>query len=129
MGTRGCLRGIRQSNSCSRLRLPNDRHVGLKHDSVAVGVRVGGQPSSDHEWADDRGGAQVASRNGDLVEYLVSRSGPAKFVEFMDRSLANGYEAELKPIYGFSTFDELDREWSRGRTEQVAAATDGAVRR
>ncbi len=64
-----------------------------------------------------------------LVEFLVSRSGPTKFVEFMERSLANGYEVELKRIYGYSNFDELDREWSRGRVEQVAAATDGAVRR
>lgn len=64
-----------------------------------------------------------------LVEFLVSRSRPAKFVEFMERSLANGYEAELKRVYGFPNFDDLDREWSRGRTEQVAAASESSARR
>jgi tetratricopeptide (TPR) repeat protein len=64
-----------------------------------------------------------------LVEFLVNRGGPAKFVEFMERSLANGYEGELKHVYGFDSFDSLDREWSRGRTEQVTAATESSVRR
>jgi hypothetical protein len=64
-----------------------------------------------------------------LVEFLVNRGGPAKFVEFMERSLANGYEGELKRVYDFASFDELDREWSRGRTEQVAAASAPPVRR
>ena len=57
-----------------------------------------------------------------LVEYLVNRNGPTKFIEFMEGSLASGYEGELKRVYGFASYDELDREWSRGRVEQVAAA-------
>jgi tetratricopeptide (TPR) repeat protein len=60
-----------------------------------------------------------------LVEFLVERGGPAKFIEFMSRSLQNGYEPELKRCYGLATFADLDAEWSRGRATQLAAATGG----
>ncbi len=59
-----------------------------------------------------------------LVEFLVSRGGTGKFIEFMERSQQTGYEAELKRVYGLAGFDELDRAWSRDRVEQVAAATN-----
>jgi hypothetical protein len=58
-----------------------------------------------------------------LVEFLASRDGPAKFIEFMEASQKSGYESALKTIYGLDGFNGLDREWSRGRVEQVAAAT------
>ena len=56
-----------------------------------------------------------------LVEFLADRGGPDRFVEFMSRSLQNGYEPELKRVYGFGSFDELDREWSRRRAMPAAS--------
>jgi tetratricopeptide (TPR) repeat protein len=64
-----------------------------------------------------------------LVEFLVARSGPSKFIEFMEGALKNGYETELKRVYGFASFEELEVAWSRGRVNQVAAATDGVASR
>jgi hypothetical protein len=64
-----------------------------------------------------------------LVEFLVNRQGPGKFVEFMERSLQNGYESELKRTYELASFEELDRIWSRGRLEQIATASDGIAAR
>jgi len=57
-----------------------------------------------------------------LVEFLVNRAGTAKFIEFLHRAQQNGYDSELLRVFGFASFDELDREWSRGRVEQIAAA-------
>jgi hypothetical protein len=59
----------------------------------------------------------------DLVEFLVHRKGTAAFLEFVAAAQRNGYDAELKRVYGFSTFSELDEVWSRGRSEPLAAQT------
>ncbi len=58
-----------------------------------------------------------------LVEFLVAERGPTQFIEFMASAVQRGYEAELKRVYGFASFDELDRAWSKDRAAQVAAAT------
>jgi hypothetical protein len=58
-----------------------------------------------------------------LVDFLVAQRGPTQFIEFMASAVQNGYEAELKRVYGFANYDELDRAWSNDRIAQVAAAT------
>jgi hypothetical protein len=64
-----------------------------------------------------------------LVDFLVDRSGPNKFVEFMEGSLKNGYESELKRVYDLAGFEELDGAWSRRRLEQIATATGSLTAR
>lgn len=64
-----------------------------------------------------------------LVEFLVGRATPDKFIDFMDGAQKRGYEYELKRVYNISGFDELDRAWSSVRTSQVAAAVSSTASR
>jgi hypothetical protein len=64
-----------------------------------------------------------------LVEFLVGRGGPVRFIQFMEDALQNGYETELKRVYGFTSFEELDRAWSSSREGQIAAASNGTTYR
>jgi hypothetical protein len=64
-----------------------------------------------------------------LVDFLVNRGGPTKFIQFMESSLQNGYDAELKRVYGLAGMDELDRAWSGSRGGQIASATGSVVSR
>ncbi len=58
-----------------------------------------------------------------LVQFLVDRGTPTQFVDFLAGCLQTGhYELELKRVYGYANFGELEREWARGVGEQVASA-------
>jgi len=57
-----------------------------------------------------------------LVDFLVQRRGPQVFIRFMDQALKQGYAAALRSVYGFNSFAELERTWSKCRLAQVAQA-------
>lgn len=43
-----------------------------------------------------------------LVDFLVQRGGPARFIEFLSAAISRGYEPELHRVYGIRSFSELD---------------------
>lgn len=48
-----------------------------------------------------------------LVDFLVRERGPQVFTEFVRNALKNGYEPTLEQYYGFKTFADFERKWSR----------------
>jgi hypothetical protein len=50
-----------------------------------------------------------------LVDFLVKRGGPERFVEFLAGAAQRGYEPELRRVYGIEGFAALDAEWSADR--------------
>jgi hypothetical protein len=48
-----------------------------------------------------------------LVKCLVERKSPQAFVEFVDKSLEQGYTTGLREVYNISDMNELQRIWSQ----------------
>jgi hypothetical protein len=54
-----------------------------------------------------------------VTEFLVKQKTPEQFVHFIDRTVAEGYDAALRECYGIAGMAELDRRW---RKEQIPSA-------
>lgn len=52
-------------------------------------------------------------QSASLVQYLVVRESPQRFVEFIERSERVGYEDALRQCYGIASMADLDRLWRR----------------
>lgn len=50
-------------------------------------------------------------QSASLVEFLIERRTPARFVEFLQQADAEGYDAALDRCYDIADVDELDRLW------------------
>lgn len=66
---------------------------------------------------------QFYAQSVNLVEFLVQRKGAVAFLQFVATAQRNGYDPELKRVYGFSNFSGLDVAWSHPRSEPIAAQT------
>jgi hypothetical protein len=47
-----------------------------------------------------------------VVDYLVHRGAPHKFVQFLDAAKTSGYDRALRDYYGIQDMKELDRLWA-----------------
>jgi hypothetical protein len=60
-----------------------------------------------------------------LTEFLVDRSTPQQFVEFVARANRDGYDAALETCYGIHGARELDREWRQSLNPVQLASYSG----
>jgi hypothetical protein len=56
-----------------------------------------------------------------VVDYLVRRGSPHRFVQFLDAAKAGGYDAALQDCYGIHGMRELDQLWMASVSEPLAA--------
>lgn len=88
------------------------RHLDDLKEGLATGktfhaatlFQLDGYPSADR-WGVFYG--QSAS----LVNFLVQRKGPERFVKFIEQANATGYDSSLRDYYGIADVAALDREW------------------
>ena len=71
-----------------------------------------------------------------LTRFLVEQGPPERFVKFLQAAQTNGFEAELKRVYGINGFPELQARWvtyarahATGETPMATASTTEPTRR
>ncbi len=62
--------------------------------------------------AQDQWGA-FYGQSASLVNFLVERDSPARFVEFLEAARAQGYAAALRSIYQIDDIATLERQWRK----------------
>lgn len=70
----------------------------------------------------DRMGA-FYGQSASLTKFLIERDSPERFVEFIEKATAQGYDAALQKCYGIDGVTELDRQWQRQLKLGPAIAT------
>jgi hypothetical protein len=66
-------------------------------------------------------------QSASLVNFLVERGGPQRFIEFVEQANSQGYESALRRAYGIQTLGQLEREWLAQLDRQNAVASAAAV--
>ncbi len=56
-----------------------------------------------------------------VVDYLVGRGTPHKFVQFLDAARIEGYDRALMDFYGIQNRHELDRLWAASLDKSAAS--------
>ncbi len=67
-------------------------------------------------------------QSASLVEFLIERRTPARFVEFLQQAGDEGYDAALDRCYDIADVDELDRVWRRHVAAAVGTSRTAPVR-
>jgi hypothetical protein len=63
------------------------------------------------------------AQSSSLVSFLVNRSTEAKFVNFVEYAMRNGYDAALRDEYGLRNVVELEQLWTHETLVQIARSS------
>jgi hypothetical protein len=59
-----------------------------------------------------------------LVQFLIDRRSPSRFVQFLTSSIDQGYDRALREVYEIEDTRQLERLWQRYVLSKAASAND-----
>jgi hypothetical protein len=74
-----------------------------------------------HDYPEGRFWPLYYAQSVSLTKFLVERGKPGQFIDFLQGSQRNGVEPELRRVYGFADYTDLQARWLAWARESSAA--------